>query len=170
RHEVTVIAALHAWYARCVAPGTQEVRAMESIEAGRMETARVAHHIAGAERVVAKARPGRAPDRMKGIVRALLLEELVAYRERGVFPRNRDFSDRPMPYLVDANGIRCAMAHLMELGGAATLVARLAHERNNAFVRELADEPQLLAWLDAAGLDVAEAARIQPSYECPDNA
>lgn len=141
---------------------------MQAIETLRHETARVAHHIAGAERVVARSKA--RPTRVKRLIRALLLEELAAYRERGTFPLNRDFSDRPMPYFIDAGGTRCAMAHLMELGGAAALVARLAAERNNAFVSELGGEPEVLAWLDAAGLDVAEAARIQPSYSCADNA
>jgi hypothetical protein len=56
------------------------------------------------------------------------------------------------------------MAHLLEIGGEAELVASIARRRNNARVRELADEPRLLAWLAAAGLTVAEAAAIQPSY------
>jgi hypothetical protein len=129
------------------------------------EVARVSSHIAGAEREVAARRPRRLP-RLKRMARALLLRELRAYRRANVFPKNRDFR-RPTPYFIDADGTRCAMAHLMELGGAATLVARIARERNNAFVSELADEPALLAWLDAAGLSVAEAARIQPTY-CAD--
>lgn len=132
------------------------------------EVARVARHIEGAEQV-AKAAPPRGLDRLRLVVRALLLEELEEYRRRGAFPKNRDFRDRPRPYFIDADGTRCAMAHLLEVGGASALVARIAAERNNAFVRELADEPELLAWLDAAGLTVDEAARIQPSY-CDTNA
>ena len=45
------------------------------------------------------------------------------------------------------------MAHLLELGGEGALVERIARERNHARVRELVDEPRLLAWLEAAGLD-----------------
>src|SRR5215510_12906327 len=56
------------------------------------------------------------------------------------------------------------MAHLLELGGEGELVRRIARERNNAWVRELGDEPRLLAWLAAAGLTVEEAAAIQPAY------
>lgn len=37
--------------------------------------------------------------------------------------------------------------------------------RNNAFIPELADDPALVAWLDSVGLEVTEAARIQPSYD-----
>jgi hypothetical protein len=127
-----------------------------------MEQSRVARHI---ERAVVNARRSRPPrDRVKALVRALLLGELARYRRRGVFPKNRDFPERAMPYFVDADGTRCAVAHLLEVGGQAALVAKIARERNNAFVRELADEPELLAWLDAAGMSVEEAAAIQPTY------
>ncbi len=68
------------------------------------------------------------------------------------------------PVFVDAEGTRCAVAHLMEVGGASTLVHRIARERNFARVRELADLPEFVAWLEAAGLTVEEAAVIQPAY------
>ena len=98
-------------------------------------------------------------------MRALLLAELAEYREQGVFPRNPGFAG-PMPSFIDEHGTRCAMAHLLELGGAGTLVAEIAATRNHAFVAELASDPRVVAWLDAAGLSVEEAARIQPTY-CP---
>ncbi|MBX3192834.1 MAG: hypothetical protein KF819_37970 [Labilithrix sp.] len=139
---------------------------MWSVPAQDRETLRVAEHIRRAERFV-RERPRPRADRASSLLRRILLRELRAYRRAGVFPKNRDFADRATPYFIDADGTRCAMAHLMELGGAAALVARIARERNNAFVRELADEPELLAWLDAAGLSVDDAARIQPTY-CAD--
>jgi hypothetical protein len=43
-----------------------------------------------------------------------------------------------MPYFIDARGVRCAMAQLIELAGGAALVHRIARTRNNAYVRELA--------------------------------
>jgi hypothetical protein len=95
--------------------------------------------------------------------RAGHIEELGRYARRGRFPKNRDFS-RPAPYFVDAEGTRCAMAHLIDVTGDAELVRRIAASRNNAFVRELADEPDLCAWLAREGLTVEEAALVQPSY------
>ena len=100
---------------------------------------------------------------MQQLVRQLLLQALAEYRAGGQFPKNRDFVEQT-PYFIDADGTRCAMAHLMELGGSAALVGAIARERNNAYVRELADDPRLLAWLQAAGLTVEEAAAIQPAY------
>lgn len=62
------------------------------------------------------------------LVRALLLQALAEYRAAGRFPKNRDFAQKT-PYFIDANGTRCAMAHLMELGGEPDLVAAIARER-----------------------------------------
>lgn len=126
------------------------------------ERSRVAAHIERAEQAARQVRTGGL-DRVTGMVRRLLLDELTRYRTAGRFPQNPDFAE-PTPYFVDARGTRCAMAHLLEVGGEAALVAKITAERNNAFVRELADEPRLLAWLAAAGLTASEAAMIQPTY------
>ena len=129
------------------------------------ERERIARHIERAERA-AHTRDLRGLTSLQQIVRALLLEELARYRSDGRFPQNRDFAART-PYFVDADGTRCAVAHLLDVGGEATLVDRIARERNNALVADLADEPRLLAWLAAAGLTVEEAALIQPGYCSP---
>lgn len=133
---------------------------MRSIEHAEVE--RVTHHIARAEQL-ASTRDLSRLTHVQRLVRGLLLRLLAAYRAEGRFPINRDFADRT-PYFIDASGTRCAMAHLLELGGESELVAKIARERNHAYVRELADEPRLLAWLEAAGITVEEAAAIQPSY------
>lgn len=91
------------------------------------------------------------------------LEVLSAYRERGVFPKNRDFAEKT-PYFVDADGTRCAMAELIHASGGASLVDAVASTRNNAYVRELAEEPVLIGWLEENGISVEEAAAIQPAY------
>jgi hypothetical protein len=127
------------------------------------EIARIQAHLLGAERMAAaRDLSGLTPEARKARLR--LLRELRDYRDRGVFPTNRDFAHR-MPYFVDATGVRCAMAHLIEIAGGGALVQHVARTRNNAYVRELVDEPGLLTWLDRNGLTAAEAARIQPGYE-----
>lgn len=102
-----------------------------------------------------------APERN---MRERLVLELARYARRGVFPKNRDFAARRTPYFIDASGTRCAMAHLIESTGERDYVEHVRRTRNNAYVRELASDRALQAWLRAAGLTVAEAARIQPSY------
>jgi hypothetical protein len=131
-------------------------------ERPKREALRVARHIRRAEHCLAERNAaGLSP--LRRVVRTLLRRELARYRSAARFPQNRDFAG-PTPHFVDANGNRCAVAHLLELSGEAALVRRIASERNHARVLELANEPRLVAWLDAAGLTLNEAARIQPSY------
>ena len=69
-----------------------------------------------------------------------------------------------MPFFRDGQGALCAMAYLIERSGRRDLVDRVALTRNNAFIAELANDPELRVWLDSVGLTVTEAARIQPTY------
>lgn len=132
-----------------------------SREFGDVERARVAGHILRAETYTLQRRPRLKP--LQRLARTLLLRELRRYRASGRFPKNLDFIE-PTPYFVDAEGSRCAVAHLLDASGERGLVQRIALERNHARVAELADEPRLVAWLDQAGLSLQEAALIQPSY------
>ncbi len=127
------------------------------------EVERIQEHLRGAVRLLDE-RDGSALDPAARITRTLLREELLRYRAEGLFPMNHDFDGR-RPTFVDEHGTRCAMAHLMELGGAGDLVAEVAQHANHAYVEELAADPRFVAWLGAAGLTVEEAARIQPGYD-----
>jgi hypothetical protein len=97
--------------------------------------------------------------------RVTLIGWLREYRDEGQFPRNDRFPEKAMPFFRDSRGVLCAMAYLIDRSGRTDLVDRIALTRNNAFIPELADDPELGAWLDSVGLSVAEAARIQPAYE-----
>lgn len=96
--------------------------------------------------------------------RARMILWLRAYRDAERFPRNDRFPDRAMPFFRDSDGVLCAMAYLIDRSGRGDLVERIARTKNHAFIADLASEPELLAWLDVAGLTIAEAARIQPTY------
>lgn len=126
------------------------------------ERARVARHVGRGQRKASRAVP---PPRSRAtmLARGLLLGALQEYWRDGRFPKNPGFPWQ-VPVFVDGEGTRCAIAHLMELGGAGRLVAEIASLRNFAFVRELADDPRVATWLEAAGITVDEAAEIQPSY------
>jgi hypothetical protein len=56
------------------------------------------------------------------------------------------------------------MAYLIAESGSVALVQRIASTRNLALIRQLADDPELVAWLRANGMTAAEAARVQPTY------
>ena len=92
----------------------------ESPEVGRIQA-----HILRAERFAA-ARDVSELTSSARAARRRLLRELAAYRQRGVFPQNRDFPGRRVPYFIDARGVRCAMAHLIEFAGGASLVQHVA--------------------------------------------
>jgi len=96
--------------------------------------------------------------------RAEQIAQLRRYAERGEFPRN-EYLPGPVPFFRDSRGNLCAMAFLIAASGRGDLVDHVARTRNNAYVPALADEPGLAVWLDRHGLTLAEAARIQPSYD-----
>lgn len=100
--------------------------------------------------------------------RASLVATLVAYRDRGLFPRNSDFPGQAMPYFVDPRtGVLCAVAHLLEATGRRDVVDRVSRGENNVWVTQLATDTAFAAWLSANGLTLAEAARIQVPYVQP---
>ena len=99
--------------------------------------------------------------------RARLLSLLREYDRRASFPRNEGQSPGFTPIFVDRRGTDCAMAYLIEHAGGASLVARIAATANLARIPALVGDGELVGWLANAGLDLAEAARIQPSYGEP---
>jgi hypothetical protein len=133
----------------------------------RSEIERIQVHLAGAERVLeGRDLASLTPDQKRA--RAVQVSRLEEYRDRGVFPHNHDFRGARRPYFVDDHGVLCAMAHLISESGRDDIVRLVQRMRNNATVLELAADPvigpALAAWLDDAGLTVAEAQRIQPEY------
>ena len=99
------------------------------------------------------------------VARAEQIEQLRRYAARGAFPRNTYHPGKRTPYFRDASGNLCAMAFLIAASGRGDIVDHIARNRNYAFVPDLIDEPGLAEWLRDHGLTVAEAARIQPSYD-----
>jgi hypothetical protein len=98
------------------------------------------------------------------VKRAQMISWLRDYRKAAEFPVNDRFAE-PTPVFRDAQGALCAMGYLIERSGRGDIVDKVEATRNYAYIPDLADDPALVAWLDSAGLSVAEAARIQPAYE-----
>jgi hypothetical protein len=103
--------------------------------------------------------------------RTKLIGWLREYRDAGQFPENDRYPNQAIPFFRDTKGTLCAMAYLVDRSGRGDIVDHIARTRNNAFIRELTDDRELVAWLEASGLTVSEAARIQPAYNgdpcCP---
>jgi len=121
------------------------------------ETTRVRTRLASVEQHLRRTDVSRLTPAQRA-ARARNLDVLHAYWVRGVFPMNTDFPGERMPYFVDRYGTRCAMAYLIEQSGHGDLVARVAATNNNARIRELKSDPELVAWLRDNGLTAAEAA------------
>ena len=126
------------------------------------EVKRLQHHFDSVD-VELRSRNVSSLDEMQLVRRAQLVSWLRDYRDAATFPTNDRFST-PTPFFRDKNGVLCAMAYLIDRSGRSDIVNKVAATRNNAYIRELADDPALIAWLDSSGLSVAEAARIQPTY------
>src|SRR5205814_9777675 len=143
------------------------------------ETTRIRTRLASVEQHLRRTDVSRLTPAQRA-ARARNLDVLHAYWVRGVFPKNTDFPNERMPYFVDRYGTRCAMAYLIEQSGHGDLVARVAATNNNGRVPEFKHDPELVLWLEANGLTLEEAARVQPAYcfeepcgfgcACPDNA
>lgn len=133
-------------------------------EATRADALRITAHLRTVEvELLAADISGLSPDQLGA--RARNIAVLREYRTAGVYPHNHDYPDGRRPYFRDEHGTLCAMAFLIWRSGERELVERVAQTNNNAYIRDLAADPALVAWLDRNGLSVAEAARIQPTYQ-----
>jgi hypothetical protein len=130
----------------------------------RAEVQRIQAHFDGAlDMLAARDLSALTPSQRQR--RSALVAVLRVYRDGGAFPRNYDFPGEAVPYFIDRKtGIRCAVAHLLEHTGEIDLVARVARADNNIWVAELEGDAEFGEWLDANGLTLAEAARIQVPY------
>ena len=119
-------------------------------------------HLWCAERELRAADIGRLPPHVQR-ARRRNLDRLRIYRRRGEFPRNTTAPYGALPCFVDADGRRCAVAHLLIRSGAGPAVAQVAETSNTARLREITS-PALEVWARDSGLTRDELARIQPMY------
>ena len=96
--------------------------------------------------------------------RAVALDWLREYRERGLFPHNHTHSGQRVPVFVDEHGTHCAVGYLLKRSGETELINAVVAADNNVRVRELADNARFRNWLEETGLTLEEAAWIQPRY------
>lgn len=100
-------------------------------------------------------------DPVQRAAREAVLRELRAYAERGAFGVNDRFPGIWMPFFVDGEGRRCAVAWLLDRTGAHALTSDVAATANHVWVAELAEDGRFARWLARHGLTIEEAARIQ---------
>jgi hypothetical protein len=130
--------------------------------AEQLERLRIQRHLRMVEQTLRASAPVDLDDAQQA-ARDRALDALAAYWRSGEFPKNRDVPDRRVPTFIDADGVACAVGHLMIASGASNLAREIATYENNDFVADI-DHPELPVWLAANGLTAAEAAWIQPTY------
>ncbi len=91
-----------------------------------------------------------------------LLEELGAYAEAGVFPRNHVLPFRN-PVFIDPYGTACAVGQLMIASGHGDLAHRIDTEMELAYLLDM-EWPEIGTWAAEHGFSANELAWIQPGY------
>jgi hypothetical protein len=168
-HRLIAPAALALVLAAGIATLPSHLEGASSSDGAARETARIRAHFDSVLTELAQ-RDVRALSAEQTARRASLTRELAAYSERGVFPHNYDFPGQAVPYFVDRKtGTRCAVANLLAHAGRTDIVERVSRANNNVWVAELQGDTAFAAWLDANGLTLAEAARIQLPYTQPES-
>jgi hypothetical protein len=107
--------------------------------------------------------PDPSQTREQQLERLRNLDRLHEYWVDETFPQNLS-SRQPKPFLIDADGRACALAHLMIESGEEKAAKAIARRENNAYVSDM-QSPEVAAWLAQSGLSVDEAAWIQPGYD-----
>jgi len=92
--------------------------------------------------------------------RRQIVDALRAYRDRGDFGLGFDVGAR-VPYFVDAQGRRCAVAEMLHASGELALIERVRTTNNHAWILDLAGDAAFEDWLARHGLAFDEAARVQ---------
>lgn len=92
--------------------------------------------------------------------RARNIDRLREYRLRGIYPRNEDHPDKPLPCFIDNHGAICAVGYLVEQSAGRDVAEWINQRYQYATVAEM-DSPALTAWIARSGLTKAEVMTIQ---------
>ncbi len=98
--------------------------------------------------------------------RAELLGYLDDYIARGITPTNAHLPWRT-PVFIDDQGAICAVGYLIERSVGRALPERIAREHRYDFLEDIAEMPEVRAWVATSGFTLAELASIQPAYASP---
>ncbi|MEX1363405.1 MAG: MYXO-CTERM sorting domain-containing protein [Nannocystaceae bacterium] len=138
------------------------VRPEDGVGPAQIEVSRIQRHLSHVEQTLRDAPPaGLSAAQLQARERAL--DVLHEYWQAGQFPKNRDYSDRRVPYFIDADGVACAVGQLMLETDGEQLAREIATYENNDFLAQI-DHPGVPGWLQRNGFEPWEAAWIQPSY------
>lgn len=129
------------------------------VEADR---ARIQRHLESVETELRARDASHLPPALQA-ERARNLDRLHAYRLAGLFPHNPEFIGERVPFFIDADGVACAVGHLVIESGFADVAGEIAGRENNARLLDMT-HPALTGWIAQSGLTAEECAQIQPAY------
>ena len=82
--------------------------------------------------------------------------------------QNDTYPGLAVPELIDRNGNRCALGHLLHVSGHDALLTRLARDHNHAYIRDIMGDGEFAGWVRTHGLTLDEAGYIMgPGYVQP---
>lgn len=135
--------------------------AAQPLDAEEADRIRIREHLGAVEAELRAVDVSHLDDAQRA-ARAEMLDALHDYHVAGVFPRNRHVPGRN-PVFIDEEDRACAMGHLIMVSGHEDAARTIAAEQNLVRVPDI-DAVDLGPWLDAHGMTLEEAARVQPSY------
>ncbi|MHC4845991.1 MAG: HEAT repeat domain-containing protein, partial [Planctomycetota bacterium] len=162
-HRTPVTLALLALVTTSAAQEQQCAPKSEPSVAQTQTNALQAHYARAEAELRAADTSGLSPEQRAA--RAAALDTLNEYWTGADFGRDDRMHEQRGVSFVDDGGRRCAVAYLLDATGETDLVQAVAETANHAYVLELSDNPDLIAWLDRVGLTMAEAARIQGPHQ-----
>lgn len=130
---------------------------------GDTEKARMKDHLAHIRGLLAAGAPTRPALAAR---RAELLGYLDDYIARGITPTNAHLPWRT-PVFIDDQGAICAVGYLIERSVGRALPERIAREHRYDFLEDIAEMPEVRAWVETSGFTLDELASIQPAYASP---
>lgn len=92
------------------------------------------------------------------------IQVLDKYQKRGRFPVNF-YREERIPVFIDQFNTHCAVGYLLKESNREELAQSIAQANNYAWVRELADNKELIAWQQESGLSIEELKLIQGAYD-----
>lgn len=132
------------------------------------EQTRIRGHLLAARDSVTSHDPSRlTPPQL--VRRTAALAILDRYIDAGVYPqRSHDGYPGLRPRFIDADGVHCAVGHMIAVSGSPDLSRSINTEHEYAVVPDIRT-PGLTEWATAHGFTVAELTAIQPRYGFEDH-
>jgi hypothetical protein len=100
-------------------------------------------------------------------LRLSLINELLNYAQKKIFPNNKYHFERT-PYFVDDNNVHCAVGYLIDFSGSKDIVSKIRRDFNDNYIEDM-NSKDLEVWAYNHGFSIEELKWIQPAYSPANN-